>query len=468
MRHILPVLALTCAASMAFTACQDDVSTLGDSLSKGEVTIVVDSIMTDVHGQAHWAQEFDSRTTTKLLGNLMVPEYGSLHCTFVSQMMSATQMNIPDSIAEADVDSIRMMLSIYRGALTGDSLAPQQLKVYRLTKQLPSDINSRFDPKGYYDPNSPYGTRSYTVSNIARGDSSSRVYIPIQLPKEFALDVFRKYRAKDPMFQWPSELVKWLPGFYVEQNFGNGCVANISGMHVLLYWHLMKDQQVTDDSNKVETKRVLARDSVCLFASAPEVLSSNNINYTASTTLTDMAAAGRVILTSPGGYYATIRIPMMSLIDRFLKSSAELSVVSALTMRIPAKEVKNDYGITVAPSLLLVPVGQRESFFRENKIPDNITTFTASYDSETRSYRFGALRALFMDQLKKYQENPASVQDLEYCLVPVTISTETVSNYGQSATYVTRVAPYISSPSMTELETDKTTIVFTFSSQELK
>ena len=106
--------------------------------------------------------------------------------------------------------------------------------------------------------------------------------------------------------------------------------------------------------------------------------------------------------------------------------------------------------------------------FRENKIPDNITTFTASYDSDTRSYRFGALRALFMDQLKKYQENPASVQDLEYCLVPVTISTETVSNYGQSATYVTRVAPYISSPSMTELETDKTTIVFTFSSQELK
>lgn len=468
MRHILPVLALTCAASMAFTACQDDVSDLGDSLTKGEVTIVVDSITADIQGQAHWAQEFDSRTTTKLLGNLMVPEYGSLNCTFVSQMMSATQMNIPDSIAEADVDSIRMILSVNRGALTGDSLAPQQLKVYRLDKQLPSDINSRFDPKGYYDPGTPYGVRSYTVSTISQRDTTSRVYIPVQLPKTFALDVFRKYRAKDPMFQWPAELSKWLPGFYVEQNFGNGCVANITGMHVLLYWHLMKDVQVTNDSNKVETKRMLARDSVCLFASAPEVLSSNNINYTPSRTLTDMAAAGKTILTSPGGYYATVKLPVQSLIDRFMKASAELSVVSALTMRIPAKEVKNDYGITVAPSLLLVPVDQRESFFRENKVPDNITTFTADYDAETHSYRFGALRSLFLEQLKKYRENPSSVQDMEYCLVPVTITSEKVPyGYNQTITIVTRVAPYITRPSMTELDTGKTTIVFTFSSQEL-
>lgn len=475
MRHILPILALTCAASLSFTACQNDMSEIGGALTKGEVTIVVDSIATNVHGESHWAQEFDSRTSTKLLGNLRVPEYGSLKCTFVSQLMSSTKMNIPDSIKEEDVDSMRFLLTVPRGSLTGDSLAPQQLKVYRLTKQLPSDIDSRFNPEGYYDPSDPYGVRSYTVSNIAERDTvflkSTFVEIPVKFPKEFALEVFRKYRANDPIFQWPSELVKWLPGLFVEQNFGNGCVANISGMYGFLYWNYLK-RKITNntETNKMDTTYVTTRDSLCLFSSTPEVLSSNNINFTPSQTLLDMAAAGRTIVTSPGGYYATIKFPIRSLIDRFLQTSVELSIVSALSMSIPAKSVENEYGITVAPTLLLLPVEERESFFRENKIPDNITSFTAAYDSETHAYRFGGMRAYFLEQLKKYREKPQSAQDQEFCLVPVTVTTETVrqSYYSDPVTVVTRVSPYISRPSVTELETDKATVVFTFSSQEIK
>ena len=95
-----------------FIACQDDTSTIGGSLAPGEVTITVDSIETDLRGKAEWINDFDSRTTTKLLGNLTIPEYGNLKCSFVTQMMSSTKMNIPDSIPESDVDSIRMIMSL--------------------------------------------------------------------------------------------------------------------------------------------------------------------------------------------------------------------------------------------------------------------------------------------------------------------------------------------------------------------
>ena len=63
------------------------------------------------------------------------------------------------------------------------------------------------------------GVRSYTLSNIAKGDSAlkrdSYVRIPVEMPVLFARDLFEKYRADDPVFQWPSSFNEYFPGIYV-------------------------------------------------------------------------------------------------------------------------------------------------------------------------------------------------------------------------------------------------------------
>ena len=112
----------------------------------------------------------DTRSTTNLLGRISVPEYGDLHCSFVSQLLSTARLDIPDSIPISQIDSMKLVLYVPRGELTGDSLAPQQLKAYRLTKTLPSDINNHFDPTGYYDPTSTLGSRSFTISALGMRD----------------------------------------------------------------------------------------------------------------------------------------------------------------------------------------------------------------------------------------------------------------------------------------------------------
>ena len=474
MRLKLTGLALTCCMALGFIACQDDTSTIGGSLASGEVTITVDSIETDLRGKAEWIDDFDSRTTTKLLGNLTIPEYGNLNCSFVTQMMSATKMNIPDSIPESDVDSIRLVMSIPRGALTGDSLAPQQLRVFRINKALPKDIDSKFDPAGYYDPSAVFATKSYTVSNLSKNDTifakSAYVNIPMKLPNEFGLELFRKYRDNDPIFEWPATFNQWFPGLYVEQNFGNGCVANISSVRAYLYWHRKEKISVTVDSAKVEYRDVTRRDSVCLLASAPEVLSSNNIHYNPSARLQQLAAEGKSLVTSPGGYVTTFRFPVRQLLDRFLEADTELSVVSSLILKIPAVSVKNDYGMTPPNNLLMTTMDERESFFRENKIPDNVTSFYCTYDSDNKMYTFSSMREYLLKKLDEYRKDPTNFADDEvFCLQPVAVSTETVEQYyGQSVTYVTRVAPYLTSPTMVELDMEHAQILFTFSSQVLE
>lgn len=454
-------------------SCQNEVSGIGGSLVDGEVTITADSIETRIEAVSVYYDRFDGRNLSKLLGRINVPEYGRLECSFVTQLLSASKMNIPDSITENEVDSMRLVFSVPRGSLTGDSLAPQQLKVYRLDKQLPADISSSFNPAGFYTEAGLMGTRSYTLSNIAKGDSAVKkdayVRIPVMMPRDFALELFRKYRAGDPMLQWPSSFNQWFPGIYVEQNFGNGCVANIARAEVFTYWHYTKrtyDKQPDDTYAYVDH---IMRDSVCLLASQPEVLSSNVIDYKVSDNVRQLAASGKSVLTTPGGYLVDIDFPVQRLIDRYMEHGDVMSVVSALRMTLPASAIKNDYGLTVAPYLLMVKKSEREAFFNENKVPDNKTSFYASYNSKTGGYQFSSMRAYFLDVLEKVRAGEKiTAADTEFTLVPVSISFETVQGYNSSTVYVTRVQPYLDKPTMTQLHTDRAIVSFIYSSQEIE
>lgn len=461
-------------ASAMIAGCDDDVTTIGSSLSSGEVSIMVDSLTTSVESECIYYDKFDARNSVKLLGRINVPEYGRLSCSFVSQMMAATRMPVPDSIPVSDVDSMRLVLSIPRGSLTGDSLAPQQLTVYRLDKPLPTDISADFSAAGYYSPSSPMGAASYTLSNIAKGDSALKndqyIRVPVQMPVVLGREIFTKYREDDAMFQWPETFNQYFPGIYVEQNFGNGCIANISKAEMFTYWHYLKYEKELQADSTYKDVPHLRRDSVCLMASQPEVLSSNMIDYQVSDYIRGMVGAGKKVLTTPGGYVVKMKFPVLSLLEEFHRNGAALSIVSSLRFEIPAYAIKNDFNLKAAPDILMIKNTEYEAFFKENKVPDNKTSFYAPYDSETGTYKFNSMRAWFVKLLEDEQKGETiSEEDYEFVLVPVNVVTEQTSNYdGSVTTYVTRCQPYLTAPTMTELYLDRALICFTYSSQQLR
>lgn len=465
----------TAAALLSFaflSSCEDNTSPIGGSLVSGEVSITVDTLEMKIDAKSILEPDFDSRTQTKLLGRINVPEYGSLDCSFVSQLMCATKMNIPDSITVNDIDSMRMVLTVPRGSLTGDSLAPQQLKVYQLTRQLPSDINSAFDPDGYYNPSNPLGYKSYTLSALSMNDSLFKrqeyIRIPIMMPKKLAQDMFTAYRNNPEIFQWPQTFAQHFPGVYVEQNFGNGCIGVISSMKFYTYWHYMKQvyKKKDDDSGEYHYVPTLTRDSVCLFSSQPEVLSANKITYKVSDYLKNLANSGKSIITTPGGYYVNIDFPAQDIIDKYDKDLYSVAVVSKLSFEIPAEAVENDYGLEAVPHLLMVKKSEREAFFRDNKVPDGKTSFYAPYDKEKKSYTFGGMRDYILNLINSGK--PVDPADIEFSLVPVVVSTETVDGYSSSTTYVTRCAPYIGRPTITRLDKDHAIICFTYSKRTME
>ncbi|MDE6026749.1 MAG: DUF4270 domain-containing protein [Muribaculaceae bacterium] len=467
--------ALVALASSLFISCQDDLSSQGSSLVTGEVTITVDSLPTFVPARAVPVDQYDARSVTKLLGRITVPEYGSLSCSFLSQLYPSPVLGINDTVPESYIDSMKMVIRVPRGSLTGDSLAPQQLKVYKLNRQLPSGITNNVNPADYYDANDPdalIGSTAYTLSVLAKGDSAilkdGNVYMRVNIPREKALECVRKYRTDASIFQWPATFAQYFPGIYVEQSFGNGCIGNITDMGFMLYYRVDKKVSSKDsETGETVTTTVAARDSVCLFSSAPEVSSSNVIDLKLSDTIKGLADQGKSVITTPGGYYVDIDFPAQQIIDKYSQNNSMLTVVSSLSMEIPASTIENDFGIGTVPYLLMVKKSEREEFFRNNKIPDQVTSFYAEYDAEKKSYSFMTLRDYIISLINSGK--PITPEDVEFSLVPVKIVTESVKQYNNTiAIYVTRCSNYIEKPTMTLLDTDNAVINFTYSKQEIE
>lgn len=457
---------------MSFLWSCEEESTIGGSLSKGEVTIVIDSLTYDLNGRSTENNTFDSRSTTKLIGKINVPGYGKLRCSFVSRLMSASTLDLPDSITVNMVDSMTLVARIPRGSFTGDSLAPQLMKVFLLDKQLPDDIDNNFNPEGYYNPSGLLGQKSYTLSAIAENDSlfkkATTIDVSMKMPHQMAINTFNSYRSDPSIFEWPQSFQQKFPGIYVEPSYGNGCIANVSNMIAYLHFHTRELRNVVLPGDSVSTKKeVFVKDSIALFSTAPEVLSSNNISFEISDDLKKKVEDGKKIITTPGGYGVEFVFPARDIIERYKKEESNLSVVSDLTFNIPASPLANNYGIGVAPSLLMIKKTEVEEFFANNSIPDNINTYAATYNSTTGNYSFSSLRNYILQYINSDQE--LKDEDTEFVLLPVSLLSESVTNPYTNVTtvYVIRCLPYTGNPTLTEVHTERANIVFTFTKQLL-
>lgn len=454
----------------AITACEENTTTIGSSIATGEVDITIDTFYFDLSAKPIEIKSFDSKTGNLMIGNIQLKEYGNLNCSFVSSLMCAAALNVNDSLFSAErVDSCKLILGAERDEIIGDSLAPQRLTIYTLTKTLPSDITNTFDPEGYYDPSSPIASRSYTVSQIANSDSAfyenTYVELSVDLPTEFGKKIFTEYKENPEIFQWPQTMAeKFLPGIYVKSTFGKGCIANITSAYVAVFYHSLVESTTISGSDTIKTQKPVPYVTYP-FTVSPEVISSNNITYTPSENIVNWnnEENGEIIITTPGGYIAEFNFPAQALIDRYEEKDTHLSTVNDLLLYIPASSYAEDVNLSVAKTLLMVKKSEYEEFFQKNKTPDNLSSFTGVYDSEKERYYFTTLRNYFIELLEKETIEP---EDVQFVLVPVEIETETNNSYyGPGTTYVTKCVPYTSKPTMTLLKTKDAMVTFSFSTQ---
>lgn len=466
MNKILTMGALALASLLALPAC-DDENNVGESIAKGEVTIVVDSTFT-VTGRSVRTLEFDSKVNQLLIGRLSAEDFGDLQASFTGRLMPAAQLSIPDSIPLEDVSGMTLRFTFAKKAFTGDTLAPQQLTVYPLTRQLPSGIDNTFDPEGYYDPQNSLGSATYTASDLGLSTYGSTVgTVNVPLKSEFAREVVNAYRTDPSVFAWPETFAKYFPGIYVKSTFGRGLVLNFSNTQFITYWtHKVKVNKLVD--GKYQMVDSLMKDSTALFAISPEVLSANLLRLTPAQSIEDRIARGQQIIMSPAGYNVEVDFPAQEILNRYNRDDFNMGVINTLTYTLPVTPMNNRYNITPPPYLLMIKTSKMDDFFANSLVPKAKDTdaFWAAYDSEKGRYVFSDMRAYIVVLMEAGGQ--VKPEDTQFTLVPVDIATETTGSYYNQTTVVTTCTPYIAHPTVAILDIPHSKVTFTYSRQVIK
>lgn len=458
MKHLRFLTALIIPAIMLI-AC-DNTTNIGSSLVENQLEIVVDSTFS-LTGRSVENKRIQSRTITQILGAINAKEYGSFSSDFVTQFMPAASIDTANVQVE-NIDSLRVFLGIPNTDIIGDSLIPMGLSVYPLIKQLPSPIYSDFDPEGYYDPNQMIQSTIYKCNYMADTDTAQVAnvnYVIFGLPKSLAQRLFSLYKENPANYATPENFAKVFPGLYITNSYGSGRVVRIAQTVMRLYYH----KNFVNTNGNDTTVRYVGY----YYAVQPEVISNNIIRYDMSESLKQKVEEGQNIVVAPAGRDIEIDFPAREIIDTYKSQAGNMSVINTLTFSIPAKEIENTYNMQPPSAMLMILSRDKDKFFIENQITDDVTSFLATYNSTTKTYDFSGMRAYMMDLLKK--DNITSA-DYTFTLTPVTLETTTNAStsyyyYGTTTETVNAIVPYTGTPAMASLTLDKAKIVLTFSKQ---
>ena len=451
------------AAPVVFlSSCDDDTTQIGSSLITDKSEIVVDTVFT-LEGQSIDNDIMSARTLTQLLGSIDAKGYGRLSSDYVTQLMPSSLIDT-SGVAESDIDSVKLILRFYGHKITGDSLVPMGLKVFPLTRQLPDDINSSFNPADYYDPSASLGQKIYT-SNALYSDSLNGEgvhVISVDLPVALGRHLYNLYKKSPETFLSPLAFAKEMPGLYIANSFGSGRVTNIMNTRLAIYY---RSHQKYYDSDDVERDTIYNYARI-IAASTPEVLTNNTLSFSMAPELSAMAQQGTPLIVAPLGLDVRFKMPVRQIVEAFRShiQAGAMGVVNSLSVLLPAEKIENTYGIEPPEQLLIVLAKDREAFFNDNKVPDNINSYLATYNEASGGYVISGMRPYIMQFINS---NLADLKDDDciFIATPVDTETETITQNYVSYEVVTAVGPYIDGPAMVKIMLDEAKIRFTYSTE---
>ena len=467
MIKLLKYWAVLCCC-FALIACDDEITTIGSSLNDSLIEITVDSTSIKLSGQSVFNDSILGRTTDPLIGNLTVEGYGSLRTGYLTQFMPTLDIDTTN-VTPSTLDSIKLYLSYYNEDLTGDSLAPMVMDVYKLDKTVKSPLYTNLNPLDYYSPENilaskPFGSSTDGLidkDNSTEDKTVTYKRIEIKLPIELGQEIFNKYKEDPEIFSLPSEFAKFFPGIYMNVSYGNGRMVNIKGIFMTMHYRAI------DNKGKIDT---LAYNYLGV---TPEVSSINHFSLTPDEQLLSRveeynATGNKVIAQAPIGYMPIIKFPTGNIIKKYqekLDESGRIqNILNYLSFTIPV--VTNENNQLAPPQyLLFIRASQVNDFFEQKLLPDDISTMYATYNKAKGVYNFGDISKYIKSILQR--EDPTVTEDDEtIALIPVSVYSETNSSYYETTTSVVSVVPYSESPAIADLDLDGAQIKIIYTTQK--
>lgn len=392
-------------------SCTDDFTDIGTSVlpDGDQLHLLRDTF--DVSSSTVPVDRVYCFTISEWLGGFTDPNFGSIKCDFLAQLYPASEMEFGgDKNLGNKLDS--MVLRMRFATFLGDSLAPMQLSVYALNKQLPEIPYTDIDPTEYYNPADLLGRKFYTASDISVEDSikSNETYartITLTLPKEFTDKFYKKFKEDPEIFKSKEKFNQYFPGIYVKNTYGNGVALDIRETSVRFYY------------KTVENDTLIKKQYKDYLAVTPEVVNANHMIVTNPPYMA--TATDTTYVKTPAAFNTEITFPTQTIIDKIKEGGLENVTLNALRFTVPVyKPQANNFSIAPPQYLLFIRSKDVQAFFAKRNMCDYKNTFYATYNATKREYDFGNLNKFITNII---DINPdTTVVDEKISLIPISFN----------------------------------------------
>lgn len=420
-----------------FFACADDTGSMGIVSDNDVVVSTTRSFMFTT--RTLLLDSVVANSSYTYLGQVEDPETGStVKAEFVAQFRTPENYSLPElstiiknAAGEVEADSVELRL--YFTSYYGDGNNPMRVAVYEIDKEhalnetdtyySDTDLSAFVAPDATPIAQKVFTPSDYSLSESERTSTTRYDNVRIILPQSFGTRMLRTIIEHPEFFVDSWQFThNVLPGFYFKMQGGIGTMLNLSVSALNVYFRYTQD-----DSTYVALSR---------FSATPEVIQSTSIyNSNLSALLRDDLPYTYV--KSPAAFATEVTLP----VDEVFVGHEQDSVARARVIMTRYNSL-SDNAFNAPSTLLMVKKSERLSFFANNKVADDITSYTTSLSSSYNTYTFEnisrLLAALFHEKqegmkaegLTSEQWNAKYPDWNRVLLIPVSVTTVTNQSTG--------------------------------------
>ncbi len=414
-------------ALLSLCGCDDNTDSLGMSILPDSDLISTNTKTFPLRTRSQLAGRVYARTSTGYVGRFTDPNrsngFGDYEASFLTELNCTENFQFPDQYDDenhtgmmAGDTCVSFQLVVYYQTWFGDSLNACRMSAYKLNdkwieaKDNATSGNKEFrytdiDPTLYFTEDDLLGSKAYTAYDTSVPDSirnatdsyGQSTFMPnivFPLDKEWGTEIYRDNKAHPEKYANADAFIRnVLPGIYLKTDYGDGTILNVYRVDLQMQFrfHYLDDdgsklvKKVTDDYGEAGSDS-LYYSIATVFASTQEVVQANQFQNSALLEERVTQDTECTYLKSPAGIFTEVDLPLDNI--RLQLAGDTLNAVK-LALDNYANNTSNDFDMSAPTSVLLVRKQNKDSFFENHELPDNVTSFVATHNSvETNQYTF--------------------------------------------------------------------------------
>lgn len=407
-------------------SCNDEIDSIGEGIQPDKDKITVFDMSINIKGETVKLDSIYAKSISGLLGKFNNPVYGSLKGGYASQYYPSEGF-VLDSMISNEIDSVQLKILYFD--YVGDSLAPLEVSVFPLNKELTKDYYTNTNPSQFADMNNIWGRKTYTARDLNISDSlnlaniknNSYKVLSVSLPKEEGQRILEEYKKEGHgAFGSATEFKKFFPGTYIESTFGNGCLLDVEKTSIYIYYQRKRKMESAATGNDT----IVVGTDFAMLDVTKEVIQMNEYINTEDSKLLN-PDPDKMYIKTPAGLFSKITIPLAEIVDSL--GNRKFSNVQLELQAYPKEDTEYAWdfpgtgkkiGISMAQSkLLLVEKDSLVSFFEQEKVADDASSYYSTLSSS--SYVFKNISTVVQNAIDKTKDG--NYKDLELLLIPVSV-----------------------------------------------